>query len=398
MPRRRKGVQPPYLLHKASGLAYCTVQGHRHYLGAHGSPDSRRRYQDVIREWERGQQALEQPAPISAGCSIRALVHAFLQHARTHYRTPEGDATEEYRGLVHTLAPLLAQHGTEPAATFRPRDLKALRQAWVDAGLARETVNKYTHRLRRCFRWAVGEELLPPEVLLALEQVPDLQPGRSGARETEPVLPVAEADVLATLPHLTRPVAAMVRLQLLVGCRPGEVCRLRGEELDRTGTARLGRRTIHLAGVWVWQPRQHKTRHKGKVVLYLLGPQAQALLADWLSEDPTEYLFRPRQALSEFWDRATSPERSRRKPTSVGNAGERYQEGSYYSAIQAGAEKAGVEPWGPNRLRHSAATRYDQTEGLQVASTILGHADPETSLIYIESNLRKAAEAVLRMG
>ena len=55
------------------------------------------------------------------------------------------------------------------------------------------------------------------------------------ARETAPVLPVDDAVVDATLPHMPAVVADMVRLQRCTGMRPAEVCMIRPCDLDRTG-------------------------------------------------------------------------------------------------------------------------------------------------------------------
>jgi hypothetical protein len=36
--------------------------------------------------------------------------------------------------------------------------------------------------------------------------------------------------------------------------------------------------------------------------------------------------------------------------------------------------------------------------GLDVAQVVLGHASPDTTLIYAEADRRRAAEAMLRIG
>ena len=66
-------------------------------------------------------------------------------------------------------------------------------------------------------------ELVSPTVLHGLQSVRGLQRGRSAARETEPVRPVAEEVVRAALPYMLPEVAAMALLQLHSGMRPGEV-------------------------------------------------------------------------------------------------------------------------------------------------------------------------------
>jgi integrase len=63
------------------------------------------------------------------------------------------------------------------------------------------------------------------------------------------VRPVAEADVLKPLPS-SSPARAMAQLQLHTGMGPGEVCRLRLADLDRTGD------------VWLYRPARHKSGYK----------------------------------------------------------------------------------------------------------------------------------------
>lgn len=48
---------PSYRLHKASGLAVVRLNGRDVYLGRHGTPESRERYERAIAEWlERGRR------------------------------------------------------------------------------------------------------------------------------------------------------------------------------------------------------------------------------------------------------------------------------------------------------------------------------------------------------
>ena len=90
-------------------------------------------------------------------------------------------------------------------------------------------------RVRRMFRWAAAEELVPPAIYQALTAVGGLRRGRSHARETAPIEPVSDGVIEATLPHLPEVVADMVRLQRLTGMRPAEVCLIRPCDLNRDG-------------------------------------------------------------------------------------------------------------------------------------------------------------------
>ncbi len=115
--------------------------------------------------------------------------------------------------LKRAILPLKELYGTTPAADFGPIALKAVRQRMIEAGLARTTVNQRVRCVRRGFKWAVGEELVPAVVLHALQSVERLRRGRRNARETMSVRPAPDAHVDAVLPFLCPTVRAMVQLQ-----------------------------------------------------------------------------------------------------------------------------------------------------------------------------------------
>jgi integrase len=129
--------------------------------------------------------------------------------------------------------------------------------------LSRNVINARVNRIRRMFKWGVAEELLPPSVVEGLRAVDGLRRGRSHARETEPVRPVDDAVVEATLAYLPPPLADMVRLQRLTSMRPGNLVRLRWMDVDRSGE------------IWLYRPVSHKTAYLGKDLTIPLGPKAQ---------------------------------------------------------------------------------------------------------------------------
>ena len=83
----------------------------------------------------------------------------------------------------------------------------------VDGGLCRTEINKRVGKVVRAFRWAVENEMVPPSVhQRRCRPSPGSARGRSEVRESEPVRPVADADVDAIRPHVSRQVWAMVEL------------------------------------------------------------------------------------------------------------------------------------------------------------------------------------------
>jgi hypothetical protein len=99
----------------------------------------------------------------------------------------------------------------------------------------------------RVFKWAVENELVPPDVHHGLEAESGLRKGRSRAPEREKVKPVPDALVDAIRPHIARQVWAMIQLQRLTDMRPGEVMIMRSYALDTSGN------------VWVYIPNRQKT-------------------------------------------------------------------------------------------------------------------------------------------
>ena len=166
--------------------------------------------------------------------------------------------------------------------------LEAVREQIIAVGNCRGYINKTTNRIRRIFKWGVSKELVPVHVHQALVTLPGLKKGKTKAREADPVLPVDEAIVEATLEHAPEIIKAMVRFQQLTGCRPGEVRTIRPCEVDRTTDDKTdsGRPVV-----WRYRPESHKMEHKGRERVILIGPKAQAILLPYLLRDENEVCF-----------------------------------------------------------------------------------------------------------
>ena len=138
------------------------------------------------------------------------------------------------------------------------------------------------------FKWGVENELVPVEIYRALAAVAGLRKGRTEARETDPVTPVPDAVVDATLPHLSETIHAMVQIQRQTGCRPGEVCIIRPRDVDISGD------------VWCYRPESHKMQHHETDRRIYIGPNAQAVLRPWLIRRADTYCFSPAESRTVF--------------------------------------------------------------------------------------------------
>jgi integrase len=282
--------------------------------------------------------------------------------------------------------------------------LKAVRQVIIDSGICRNEVNRRGRYILRAFKWAVGEEMVPPSVHHGLKAVQGLRRGQANVRESEPVRPVADAFVDAIQPHVSRQVWAMIEMQRLTGMRPGEAVSMRTMDVDTTGE------------VWSYVPAEHKTEHHGKERRVYIGPAAQAVLRPWLRTDLAAYLFQPKEAEAEravaLRAARKSPvqpsQRDRRKHRRVKAPGDVYTVDSYRRAITYGIRKANRERslaelpeipnWHPNQLRHNAATLLRKKFGLDVTRAVLGHSSADVTAVYAEMDMAKAAEAMAQVG
>ena len=361
---------PSYRHHKPSGQAVVTLDGRDIYLGRYGTPQSRAEFDRLLAEWLSNGRRL--PAPASAhgtDLCVNELSLAYLAFADGYY-TKRGKPTSEPGSIRQTIKPLRQLYGHTLAREFGPLQLKAVRQAMIDAGLCRNEVNKRTGRIVRLFKWAVGEGIVPPSLHHGLIAVSGLRRGRADVRESKPVKPVPDAFVDAIRPHVPPQLWAMVELMRLSGMRPQEVCLMRTIDIDRSGR------------VWIFTPETHKTEHHGRERRIYLGPTAQEILRPWLRMELTAYLFSPREAMQHRLAERRRNRKSKVQPSQKNRSkarpkrkpGERYDTRSLYHAVAYGirkaqdaAKKAGERPivdWHPNQLRHNAATRLRREFGL----------------------------------
>lgn len=392
MPRRKDSL-PKYRHHRGSGQAIVTLSGRDHYLGKYNTAASRREYDRLIGEWlANGREPLASSAD---ELSVAEVLNRYLKFAKTYY-VKGGKPTQELDGMKDAIRQVRKRYSRSPVLDFGPLALKAVRQQMIDAGWSRNTVNQAVGRIKRMFRWAASEQIIPTSVYQSLATVEGLRRGKSAAPDRPRVAPANASDVETTLPHLPAVVADMVRLQRLTGMRPGEVCILRPCDVDRSGD------------VWLYKPSSHKTEHHGRERTIYLGPQSQAVLLRYLARDSQAYCFQPRDSEAK---RQAIRHQQRRTPLSCGNrpgtrrvrkpkrpAGSCYSTNSYGRAITRGCDKAEVSRWSANQLRHLAATEIRQRYGLEAAQIILGHSHADVTQIYAEADTERGVAIAREVG
>ena len=299
MPRRTPRI-PSYRLHKPTGQAVVTLNGKDHYLGAHGTRASRRKYDRLIKEWLANGRAVQPPTtslPGRTGATIDQLAVAFWDFAQSYY-VKDGQPTRELQAIRYALRPLVTLYGDTPVADFGSLKLKAVRQQMIDENLARSLINKRVNRIRHLFKRGIGNELAPPHLLESLRAVAPLKKGRGKVKEAPPVEPAPQHLVDAICPHVARQVWAMVQLQIFTAMRPGEIVTMRRAEIDTSGK------------VWIYRPQSHKTEHHGHRRLVYLGPRAQRVIMPFLKRADDAFLFSPAEAEQERRQRLAESRRT----------------------------------------------------------------------------------------
>jgi integrase len=211
------------------------------------------------------------------------------------------------------------------------------------------------------------------------------------------VEPVEQSVVEATIPRVSPQVAAMIRLQWLTGMRPGEVVRMRLDEIDQAEE------------IWVYAPSQHKNLHRGHDRIIALGPKCQEVLEPFLQRSSEDYLFSPREADIEWRRKKRALRRSKITPSqrlreqraarrARTRLGHHYDVRAYARAIARACKQAGLQHWSPNQLRHAAATRFRKEFDGDSARALLGHRSLRVTEIYAKIDYSKALRVMREIG
>jgi hypothetical protein len=175
---------PSYRHHKPIGLAVVSIGGRDVYLGEHESPESRAEYDRIIAEWlATGRRPMVADSASGADLSVSEMLLAYLDHADSYY-VKNGKPTTEPVNIRLALRPLRQLYGHTSARDFGPLQGAILRRAFIDSGLCRSEINKRVWHVLRAFKWAVGEEMVPPSIHHGLKAIPGLRRGwpTSGSR------------------------------------------------------------------------------------------------------------------------------------------------------------------------------------------------------------------------
>lgn len=386
----KKAKIPKYCLHKSTGQAYSRVAGKFVYHGEYGAEASKENYDKFVVSFLSAGRKLPQKNRISPGdVSITSLCLAYLKHAEGYgYSHKE---LEAYRMAIRRFRKMF---GRSLNKDFSPLCLQAFQAHLVDEQCSRMYTNKTMERIVRVFKWGTAQELVPSGIHEALKSVESLKKGRTTAKDYDPVEPVSDKVVEATVKHLQKIPADMVRFQRHTGCRSGEMVIMRPVDIDQS------------AEVWVYVPAKHKTQHHGKSRHIYIGPKAQTILLPYLKgRAPSAFCFSPKESEAqrskdrrEARKTPLSLKQARRKSKLPPKAKDSYTPDSFRRAVTRAAKAAKVELWSPHQLRHAAATEFRREFGLEASQVLLGHSSANITEIYAETDKAKAVQAIQKVG
>lgn len=436
---RVKGSHIPVLqCHGPRRQARVKLSGIDIYLGDYGTPHAQAAYEQAIGAWLSNGRRWRPAAPGPA--TVEDLANRFLAFAADYYKkngreTPSAAQARRAISLLYRAG--LAQGRPEE---FGPSMLTRF-QRWLCAHptgrFSRRTVNTYAGVVVQMFRWGAAEELLEAATWHALQAVRPLRKGRAPAagipapREARRVKSVPEEVLAQTLSHAPPMLRAMMELQLATGMRPTELVGLRASNLS--ATLEPGVFAYHVPADF------NKVDHRDIERTVYIGPRGMAVLRQWLASNPDGFVFSPRAARKTFDESRRAARKSPRWPSHSSEAraarrkaparppalpGDRYSTASYGRAISSACLKAFPHPtlaslreeeltheqladlkawnkshrWGPNRLRHNAASYITEHEKVEVAQLLLGHRHIETTMRYVQVDDRRAVSAALKHG
>jgi len=352
---------PRYCIHKARNLAYVTIGGQERYLGRAHSAESRALYYEIIGALKAGESVPPRGAPKPSAITVAELAELWFlavleQNGRRHQSTREAR---------YATQALIKEHARVRACDFGPRAFKTIRERLVCQGHSRQWVNRMMNAIRRCFRWAIGEELVASDRLEALKAVDGLRYGLAPeAPPRKAADPEAVEAVLGWLDANRQPgAAAIIRFLRATGCRPGEACNARWQ--DFTPTVPRPR----------FQPPKHKTARLGVERIVPLNANAlSAVQSQMRLDSPGGFVF-------------------------LNTTGRPFTSNSLLLATRRAITATGCAYWVPYGLRHRAATNVLAITGSEAAAAaLLGHT-PRSTIIQRytrdrESLAAQAAQAI----
>ena len=418
MQRRNEAAQPgkktPKLCcqagnHGKPGRFYVRLGDKRRYLGYGNDPkhppvEVALKYAEAVTQWKKAEHKLH-PTHVKTGISVEELAVKYLE-----WFSAQGHRKETIGHCQRAMQFLINHCGTLSTANFTRHTLKSLQERLVTEGAngspyRRLTVNRYINLIKNAFTegeergWGIDENL-PGQ----LARVRALRQGRTTASEYQEREGVPDEVVEATLPFMSETIRAMTMVHRVSDMRSQDVCNLRICDIEMHDP--------DYPDVWFYAPYTHKTQKQGKKLLKAIPPEAQEILAPFITakkETPEAFLFSPRDVVLAYREKRHAERKTPVQPSQVERAkqakkrkpkkepGEKYATSSYRAAIQRAQErarKAGIDipHWFPHQLRHTSTTEIKDRFGMKAARDMAGHSNSKVTKGYTKTKKERIAK------
>ena len=267
-------IRVPKYRRNPDGRAFIEVDKERHYLGRFGSDDSRARYEAALLRLASAAFGTKNAKVPDVGLCVCELMASYFADRRIYFKVDETPGWTEFDNIRTAVVPFVNVHQDVIVSEIRPTTLLEWQKHLIARKFARSTINKRVGAIVRMFKWGVSRELVPVEVLTALQTVESLRAGRTEAVESEPVTAIDRATVEKTLPCMTPIVAAAVQTQWLCGMRPNETLSLTPADIRQDGE------------IWLYLPASHKNQHRGHTLVKAIPRRVQTVLTPFLDRPP----------------------------------------------------------------------------------------------------------------
>lgn len=299
-----------------TGQGYVRHQGKCVYFGKYGTPEAKRKYEAWLQHH---------------GCKNMLTIGQLFAQYGEHYPKAQAD---KMRVVIAALGSLAAMKPEE----FSVLAFRKMRDRLNTGSRCARHINDLMRLVQRIFRYGVSLGYCPLATWEALKTVQPLRADESSKTSTIR-MPVSRSVVLQTIQHLHEPCASIIKLLLLTGGRPSEICGLKASEIDKQGPH----------GTWVIRPSKHKTSYHGKRRFLIAGKECQAVLqACWPAVG--DYFFPSRLTTGH------------------------YAAHSLKQAVERTTKLHGLPYWTPYQIRHLFLSEIATNHGEEAAALIAGHA------------------------
>lgn len=388
--RKMKRGDVPQMHRHSSGQGRVVLCGRTYYCGRFGSAAATKRYGELIEQWERnGRKPLDPTPDVEQVRPLRAVFETWESYLDASKRYTKGGKATSQRAIVAlAVREFVERFGDVPASSYSERHLLQHRDELERRErLSRGGINRKVGILIAGLRWAYGRGFITRDGWLGTSAVEPLTRAEAGHRDRKrQKRAVSMEEVERVAACLPRVPAAMLRLQAIIGCRPGEVCGMRWCDIDRT--------PIVVDGItcWTYHVEGAKAEHHGKATSYAIPPRAQAILAQFPPTSPAAAIFSPAATMHELHElrraQRQTPETKQMHERDAAPGREfadRYDVPTYRQAIERGIRKSGVQPFSPHEVRHGAVTRAAARFGAFAASVYANHSNVSTTEGYVHA-------------